>query len=798
MVWTIAFGAVVIVAALFVLALQVSGRERESTFASVQDLNTKIALSDEVRIRSLLDSLDKVLLVLRKDYEQRPGMTQQELLRRLAELKLDNELSPRMSFVDVSGNVLLSSTRSIKTQDLKFNVADRAYFQLQKIAQDDLLQVGAPIESRVTGKWVVPLTRRITNKDGSFGGILNMTVDPNLFTEPFAMTSLGPDATRALMGLDGYTLLRLNGGKLIYGGDTRKSQIYNEIKKSPVGCYTAVASSDGVRRSVCYRVIRPYSIIILAGTSVASIEAMYDLKVRGFLAGASLLGVLIALLSGLLILGIVRQRKLLESQKSFNQLIDLVPQSIFRMDAQGHIVWANRRTIDYAGPSADEQAKGFDWVMEAVHPEDRGRLKEFVASVLQLRPDADFCEYRKRRFDGEYLWYSSQVTRVDDRDGADAFFLFTGTDIHDRKMVEERTRVTQKMESIGQLTGGMAHDFNNLLAIIVGNLEMVQLDPHGSASPRQLEDAINAAQRGVGLVKSLLALASKQPLLPTTIELWALVERIAPLLGHALGQRINFRLMPPNALAHVRVDEAGLEAVLLNLTVNARDAMPLGGKLALGLKVVNGMACLVIRDTGAGMSEAVLKRATEPFFTTKERENGTGLGLSMVAGFVKQSGGRLEIHSAQGQGTTVEITLPLVQAAGKTDTAHPPRATLPSPPVADRRRRRILIVDDEPALAKLVRVWATAQGYTTVMAGSADDAIALLSVRAFDVLLTDIVMPGSMDGIGLAEVARALHPAMKILLMSGYSRETATNLADVPWPLLVKPFQREDFDAALA
>jgi DNA-binding NtrC family response regulator len=165
---------------------------------------------------------------------------------------------------------------------------------------------------------------------------------------------------------------------------------------------------------------------------------------------------------------------------------------------------------------------------------------------------------------------------------------------------------------------------------------------------------------------------------------------------------------------------------------------------------------------------------------------------------VKQSGGRLEIHSAQGQGTTVEITLPLVQAAGKTDTAQPPRATLPSPPVADRRRRRILIVDDEPALAKLVQVWATAQGYTTVMAGSADDAIALLSVRAFDVLLTDIVMPGSMDGIGLAEVARALHPAMKILLMSGYSRETATNLADVPWPLLVKPFQREDFDAALA
>ena len=241
MIWTIVLGAIVILAAGFTLAQEIVSDEREQVFANFQDINSKLARSDEVRIRSLLASLDKVLLVVRKDYAERPGLTRDELLRRLEELKVDNELSPRMSMVDASGDIVLSSARNANDSKPKVNVADRAFFLGHKTDQDDHLHVGIPIQSRVTGKWVVPLTRRITNPDGSFGGVVSMTVDPGLFTEPFEKTSLGANATRAIIGLDGYTLLRLNGSKIIYGGDTRKSQLFTEIKKSKVGSYTAIA-----------------------------------------------------------------------------------------------------------------------------------------------------------------------------------------------------------------------------------------------------------------------------------------------------------------------------------------------------------------------------------------------------------------------------------------------------------------------------------------------------------------------------------------------------------------------------
>jgi signal transduction histidine kinase len=174
--------------------------------------------------------------------------------------------------------------------------------------------------------------------------------------------------------------------------------------------------------------------------------------------------------------------------------------------------------------------------MAAVHPEDLEHLQDFVSRTLQQQATAQSCEYRKRRFDGAYLWYSAQVSKIIGAQGAEDFFLFSSTDIHDRKMAEDRAGITQKLESIGRLTGGMAHDFNNLLAIIIGNLDLVKLEPNAPFTARKLDDAINAAQRGVGLVKSLLALASRQPLTPVQIDLGQLIERIAPLLRNALAR----------------------------------------------------------------------------------------------------------------------------------------------------------------------------------------------------------------------------------------------------------------------
>lgn len=797
MVLVIISGAAMVLATLFSLVQKNVSLETAETFASFQDINSKIALSDEIRIRSSLASLDKVLLILRKDYEEKPGLTLQQLQRRMDELQIDQELSPRTSIIDAQGNVVLSTARDFNGFQLNINVADREYFQKHKSNPNDRLYVGTPIQSRVTGNWVVPLTRRINRLDGSFGGIVNITVDPNFFTEPFAQTSMGPDATRALMGRDGFTLVRLNGGKLVFGGDTRKSQLYQELEKAPAGCYTAVASSDGIRRSVCYRAVDPYDIVILAGTSVTGMEKVASDNVQGYMGATTAVAVLVVVLSGVLIVGVLRQRKLLASQQSFNQLIELVPQSICRMNAQGIIVWANRRTIDFARPSDHALAQGFDWVTQTVHPDDQGPLQEFVSHALLQHANAQTCEYRKRRFDGAYLWYSLQITQIVGVDGADDFYLLTSTDVHDQKLAQERTRLTQKLESIGQLTGGLAHDFNNLLAIVLGNLDLVKEDIQASAATRRLDVAIGAAQRGVDLVKSLLALASKQPLMPAVVNVWSLVERISPLLSHALGKRVHFVLNPPNASIYANVDASGLEAVLLNLIVNARDAMPQGGDVNLGLHARNGLAHIVVTDNGTGMSDAVLQRAAEPFFTTKERGLGTGLGLAMVAGFAKQSGGAMTIQSTEGLGTIVDIALPLAPGADP-DLSQGENVTVPSQPTISPPKQTILIVDDEPALAELVQAWATAEGHTAVVAHSADAAIKLLAVSAFDVLLSDIVMPGQFDGIELAEKANLMQPAMKIVLMSGYSKATATHRAEVPWPLLVKPFSKEAFVTALS
>ena len=766
-------------------------RERENAYAQVADFNSEIARSDEVRIRNLLASLDKVLLVLREDFSEQPHMSKAHLLSRIYRLKLGAELNPRITFTDASGSVVLSTGRSDSADGRTLSLADREYFQTQITRQDDLLNVAVPVQSRISGKWVIPLVRRISNKDGSFAGIVLMSVEPGLFSDSFEKTSLGVETSRAIVGLDGYTRIRLSDGKFEFGGDIHKSQLFKEIKKSTVGTYTSVAVSDGDKRLVSYRVIDPYALVVAGESSVDSIEASYRAEVHGYITTASLVAALSLALSGVLIVGVLRQKKLIDSQQRFQQLIEMVPQLVSNLDLQGNIQWVNQRTVHFIGASPEARAQGYDWVLGAIHPADQGRVKAFLSDALQARPSAESCEYRNRRFDGDYLWFSAQITLILDKDGLGTSFLQTATDIHDRRMTEERTRITQQLESIGQLTGGMAHDFNNLLAIIVGNLDLLKPTVSEEKDAKRLGVALGAAQRGVQLVKSLLALASKTPLLPATMDLYALVESIAPLLRTALGQRIQLLTQAPPTALSVEVDGGGLESVLLNLCVNARDAMPDGGTLVLAFNASEGMAHMTVCDNGVGMSETVLRRATEPFFTTKTRDHGTGLGLSMVSGFVSQSGGRLEIQSTLGKGTCIGIFLPLVAPAMPTQLTHE-QAT---PAAFKHVPCRILVVDDQPDIAALLRVWLEQDGHSTVLASCAEDALVLLSSNVFQIMLSDITMPGELDGIQLAHRAQATYPKLRILLMSGYSRATAKSRVDVPWPLLVKPFSKADFDA---
>jgi PAS domain S-box-containing protein len=333
---------------------------------------------------------------------------------------------------------------------------------------------------------------------------------------------------------------------------------------------------------------------------------------------------------------------LLNAEETFQKLIELVPQLVVVHDLQGRTVWCNRQFEAYFGGDNSE------------------------AYLQQLAPQLATSPLHRhlRGQDGNSRHFQIQSRPILDADGETIQWMTTCTDIHERTLANEKLLAVQKLEAIGQLTGGLAHDFNNLLALIVGNLDMVKESPNHIQMPQRIDVAHAAAQRGIETVKSLLALASKQPLLPSVVELGALLKSSLPLLRNALGARNTLQVdAAPQAIC-VKVDEAGLESSILNLLVNARDAMSNGGRVMITLGVEHTAAglphaCITVRDNGAGMTEMVRRKALDPFFTTKPLGQGTGLGLSMVAGFVNQSHGQLTIDTAPGEGCTVTIRLPV-------------------------------------------------------------------------------------------------------------------------------------------
>jgi len=372
-----------------------------------------------------------------------------------------------------------------------------------------------------------------------------------------------------------------------------------------------------------------------------------------------------------------------------------------------------------------------------------------------------------------------------------------------REAAESQVRQMQKMEAIGQLTGGIAHDFNNMLAIVVGSLDMAKRRMTGSEDPRvgrYIDNAAEGARRAAVLTGRLLAFARRQRLNPEPLEVNRLMGGVTDLLGRSLGEWVEVQLSLAEDLWPVHADAAELENALLNLAVNARDAMPDGGRLTLETANVTGPVpgdpdgpaagdhvVIRIRDTGVGMTPAVIERAFEPFFTTKEVGRGTGLGLSQVYGFVSQSGGRVTIRSEVGQGSTVAIYLPRWTGA-LAEASDPTPATGPLPRARDGEA--VLVVEDEPDVRRLSVEALRDLGYAVAEASDGEEALRWLSARpAADLLFTDIVMPG-MNGLQLAERACAAMPTLRVLYTTGYARD-ASGAESVRSALLPKPFTIE-------
>jgi signal transduction histidine kinase len=392
-------------------------------------------------------------------------------------------------------------------------------------------------------------------------------------------------------------------------------------------------------------------------------------------------------------------------------------------------------------------------------------------------------------------------------------FVLTISDMTKRVQAEGVLREAQKMQAIGQLTGGIAHDFNNLLTVILGNLEMAQLElPEGHFLQNRIGRAVWASQRGATLTAQLLAFARKQPLAAAPVDLSRTVPDLIPLLTRTLGAPIDVRFVGATYLWPAMADAAQLENALLNLALNARDAMPDGG--CLTLEVANQVldeeyarshaevaagdyVMLAVSDTGHGMTADVAARVFEPFFTTKPDGKGTGLGLAMVFGFVKQSRGHVKIYSEPGEGTSVKLYLP--RAIGDL-TAVPAGAAAPSQ--LARGDATVLVVEDEPSVREITVAILRDAGYRVLEAIDGNAALRIFDAHAseIDLLLTDVVLPGKLRGRDVAEHIAARRPQVKILFMSGYTENSIVHHGrlDEGVNLIGKPFKREQLAAKVA
>jgi PAS domain S-box-containing protein len=469
------------------------------------------------------------------------------------------------------------------------------------------------------------------------------------------------------------------------------------------------------------------------------------------------------------------------------------------------IIFANRAFLAMTGYTPEELIGRNCRFLQG--PEtDRESIAQVRAAIAEKREFAtEILNYRKN---GSTFWNALFVSPVYNGDGELVYYFGSQLDVSRRRDAEDALGQAQKMEALGQLTGGIAHDFNNLLQVIVGYVDILAAglekpDADRARLGRATENIRQAADRATTLTQQLLAFARKQRLDGRAVNLNTLVEGMGEMVTRSVGEAVKVELDLAEDLWNCRVDPTQAEVAILNVLINARDAMPEGGTVRITTEnsevATSGgevgplrdgrYVSIAIRDTGTGIPPAVLARVMDPFFTTKEEGKGTGLGLSMVYGFAKQSGGAAQIESTVGGGTTVRLSFPATDG----DANAPVKTALRS---VDRQgTETILIVDDREDVAELARTILRDFGYTTLTASNAREALEVLdSSERVDLLFTDLIMPGGMNGVLLAREARRRQPKLKVLLATGYAEASLerTDIGGSEFDLLNKPYRRTE------
>ena len=494
-----------------------------------------------------------------------------------------------------------------------------------------------------------------------------------------------------------------------------------------------------------------------------------------------------------------------ESEERFRNLYCKTPLPLHSLDANGIIEQVSDAWLKLLNYGRGEVV-GRPLINFMAEESARRRIQVDWPKLLDIGELRD-VEYRFVTKEGDFLdvLVSAEVER--DKERRAVRVLGGVVDITARKRAEDALRQAQKIESVGQLTGGVAHDFNNLLAVVLGNLELLRKRlPHDPKLTHLVDSAMEGAKRGAALTERMLTFARRQDLKPAPVNVADLVHGMTDLLRRSLGPMVRVETRFPLGLPRAHVDANQLELAILNLGVNARDAMPDGGTVTIGAREeavgpkTKGLepgryVCLAVTDTGEGMDDTTLARALEPFFTTKGVGKGTGLGLSTVHGLAEQSGGRLVLRSCKGEGTTAEVWLPVANSDENSDTR---LDVVPIPARAEPSLRSltVLVVDDDALVLMNTAAMLEDLGHIVLEAASGSDALGLLKrSNAVDLVITDQAMPG-MSGVQLAAAIRAEWPRTPVLVATGYA-ELPPGIG-VDLPKLTKPFLQDALARAIA
>ncbi len=783
--------AVVLAAAVLIVLTWLGTRNairahRAEAEARVEAESLSKALLIEEQLRRELLGVEQTLRFLEYQWQQDPAKFDFAAWMRQAIILHD--MSLQVFIADEHGIVRASSRPGIIGTD----VSARDYFRHEAglAADEDRMFVGALTRGQITRLWQMNLVRRLDRPDGSFGGVIAVSYDTNSFARFWQQVDLGPRGLIGIVSMQAGNMWFQAGasqaGKVTSIGT---SALFQAMTAAPQGYWTGPSAVDEVDRIYAFATVPDRDLKVMVGIGLADAMRPANEWEDGALIFASGITLLVLLMAGLLLHedwaarrrheALARERAVLEAALSG------MSDGIMMVDKDLNLLEWNRRFPEFTGVPEDILQVGLpmeEMLRAQAEAGEYGQVDvdtEVARRMMDIRSGASFGTRERQRPGGRQL----EVRRNPLPGGG---FVTLYSDVTARHEADERLRQAQTLAAVGRLTAGVAHDFNNLLASISGNTEMLvrHLGDH-PAHGRRLSIILQAVGRGADLVRQLLAFSRKQALVPTRVDLNQVVIGIKDLLGATLGKTIQLTTAIDPQLWPALVDPVQVEHVILNLTINARDAMPDGGTLTIATGNVSlgeaarsaGMqpgdyVFVAVTDTGTGMTEEVLRNAFEPFFTTKPPGQGSGLGLSQVYGVANQSGGGVQIDSVLNEGTTVKVFFPrastevLPPPKGLGDTGDARDADIAEAALADSDLT-VLLVDDEADCRETVGAMLASSGVSVITADGGEAALRLFEQgRRIDLLLVDYAMPG-MNGVEVARAVRSLRPSLPVVFFTG-------------------------------